>query len=162
MKKIIMLCAFFAVIWPTMAQAQSADKKILFMSPDDIVQMLEKTKGKKRVLVLLGTDCVECHAKFLDILHLDQGKRHVIIPIFHSEKMLDFKRYIRSFNEIPIKVVYNSGSQYALMQSLRPYGVRPWKTLPRVILLDANNRVFGQGNHSADKISIFLSRNMNN
>lgn len=156
-KKLVVLFVFLWVISPLNAYAQNTDKKIFLMVPDEISEYVQNTKGDKRVLVLFDVGCTGCHDKFISLLKLDSESRQAVTTIFQTEKVIDFKRYIRSFNEIPIKIIYNSESQYELMRSLKPYGVKPWRSLPRVILLDEDNKVYGQGNHSADNIKKFLS-----
>ncbi len=156
-KKTAILFVFLWVISPLHAYAQNSDKKLFLMVPEEVSEYVENGKGEKRVLVLFDIGCKGCHEKFISLLKLDSESRQAVTTIFHSDKVIDFKRYIRSFNEIPIRIIYNSESQYELMQSLKPYGVKPWRYLPRVILIDENNKVYGQGNHSADNIKKFLS-----
>ena len=142
---------------PSDVYAEVKVKQLLLMSPEDIVNLLETEKGEKVVYLLTTADCLACHKKFVSILRMAPEERERVTVIFMSEKTLDFKRYVNSFNEIPLRIIYNRGSAYELARALKQYGVKPWVTLPRVILFDENLKVFGQGAHTADKISIFLS-----
>jgi len=142
---------------PSDVYAEVKVKQLLLMSPEDIVKLMETEKGEKAVYLISQTDCLSCHKKFVSILKMTPEERERVTVIFMSERTLDFKRYMNSFNEIPLRIIYNKGSAYELVRALKPYGVKPWASLPRVILVDENLQVFGQGSHTADKISIFLS-----
>ena len=161
-KKLILSLVFLCFVGINSAHAEKGGHRILVMSPDNISTMVEGTKGKKRVLLILEPDCEKCHKKFVDVSRFEKTKREAVTTIFFSNRKIDFVRYMNHFKDVPIKVIYNEGSQWELVQSLKQYGVKPWKTLPRVILLDENNKVFGQGDHSAEKIDIFLSGKVQN
>ena len=157
LKKVLIFIFCLLVMLPQESHADVKVKQLLLMSPEDIGRLLEAEKGTKSVYVVMKTDCLPCHEKFLSLLTLKPEERDRVTAIFLSDRAVGFKRYMNSFKEIPLRIIYNKGSEYDLAKVLKNYGVRPWTTVPRVILFDENVRVFGQGAHTADKISIFLS-----
>ena len=100
----ILLFLIFLII-PSDVYAEVKVKQLLLMSPEDIVKLLETEKGEKAVYLITKTDCLPCHKKFVSILKMTPEEREQVTVIFMSERTLDFKRYMNSFNEIPLRII---------------------------------------------------------
>ena len=161
LKKVVLsaLCMVFLMYTGV---AQAVEKKgsgIYKVPPYKIAKYIKKTAGERRAIVLYASWCPACVQKMPGIIDLENAKAGSIIAISIEENYADFARYIRRLGTVPFKAIVNDGSESKLAQKLRQFGVRPWNSIPQIILMDEKNKVVEQGNFSVEKIANFLFSN---
>ncbi len=130
--------------------------KIYDMPPYKIANIIKKTEGHKRIIMIYASWCPICVAKMPHIMDLERKKAGSVIAVSVDEKLRNLSRYIKRLKDVPFKVILNKGTEYKLHQHLKQFGVKEWEGVPEIILLDENNKVIGQGNYSMDYIEEFL------
>ncbi len=133
-----------------------AEENIEHLKPKEIVNHIESTKGKRRIIMIYASWCPICVQKMPDIMELERSKNGSVIAVSVDENKRHLSRYIKRLKNIPFRVILNKGSEYKLAKALERFGVKEWEGVPEIILLDENNKVLGQGNYTLDYIVTFL------
>lgn len=137
--------------------AQDSKKGMVYrLSPPDIASVVESSKGQKRILYVFASWCPACRKKMPDMMNLERAKAGSVIPISVDEQHVNFARYLKNLKNPPFNFILSKGSQTALAASFAPYEIKPWTSIPQMILLDENNKLQGQGSFDADQVAEFL------
>ncbi len=154
----IFVLAFVMFAVGSIASFAKGPEHIVYkLPPKKVVEYIDKTAGERRIIFIYASWCPYCAKKMPGIMDLERSKKNSVIAISVDESYPDFVRYLRRFNEIPFKIILNDSSEKRLADTFKKYGVEPWDGIPRIIFLNEDNEVVGQGNYTVEAAAEFIS-----
>lgn len=154
--KLLVLLFFIGGVQSSSFAQNEGKGKVYRLSPPDIASVIESSKGQKRVLYVFASWCPSCRKTMPDMMNLERAKTGSVLAISVDEQHVDFARYLKNLKNPPFNFILNKGNQNTLAESLAVYEVKPWTSIPQMILLDEHNKLQGQGSFDADQVAEFL------
>lgn len=149
-----MFLMFFCVISTDVYAGEV--NKIHALPATQIVEHIENTKGKPRVVMIYTSWCPHCRRAIPEIMDIERNKPGSVIAVSLDDMRADFERYIKGIENPPFKIILSTDGGSVLSEALGKYGVKPLKGIPHYIVFDADNKVVFEGNHDTSYIDGLL------
>lgn len=90
-------------------------------------------------------------------MDLERAKRGSIIAVAVDDDHIKFAKFVKKIKgNVPYSLILNGSSELRLEKQLGRMGIKPWEAYPSIVLLDAENNVFGQDNYTPEQMATFL------
>ncbi len=148
----------FISVEPVNADVDQVKVDVQKVSPHRVYKDIRNKKGNDIAVLLYASWCPVCVKKMPSIIDIERSSPGSVIAVSLDDNRQDFKRYIKRFDNLPFNALIIDGPEWKLANKLKGIGIKPWDSIPQVILINADGKVVEQGNLSSERIAEFVSQ----